>query len=689
MKINLLSKGIIILFLVVFFKGNAQRILVKDSLKNLLSEVVITGITLNKNLSTSTENVQVVSNEELNVAEGLNYTSFLNNVPGVFMQSGALNTNRITIRGIGARSPFGTTAIRAYFGEIPLTDGNGNSAIEDFELGAVSSIEIHKGPSGSSFGVGLGGTIILKPSYGKFESIESSGEVTYGSFGLKRYLLKTSVANSKVATNFVYSNTESNGFRENNNYKRETFTATALVAITSKDSIQFLGNYTNLKAFIPSSINLETLNSRPQSAAPTWKAAQGFEDFQSLLLGVSWQHNFTAKTALHSSVFTTVKQNNEPRPFNILNEKSNAYGFRSRVAGSIANKFNWGAGGELFYDNLKNSTFENRFRDFEPNIGSVVGERLSQLNEIRRYYNVFGEASYTFSEKWLLSLGIVSPKLGLLFDLKKNIQLKASIAHGFSPPTTEETLLPEGEINFNLKPEQGWNFELGSRFSFFRNKLNGNISVYSLQVDDLLVSRRAADESLFAINANYSIYQYKFDTFVDKGVDFSNNELTGVPSGVFNSGIFLQSKVGFYGNLNFQQVGSIPANDANTVFSDSYNLVNVKLGYQNFYKKLKFKAFLGINNIFDVDYVSQLQVNASGFGGNAPRYFYPGNPNYKYETVVADLEIPWGFTWLPDGSMLITEKEGKLYSWTGWLIGYRITSGIQNKWLDLFYSFFN
>jgi len=483
MKINLLSKGIIILFLVVFFKGNAQRILVKDSLKNLLSEVVITGITLNKNLSTSTENVQVVSNEELNVAEGLNYTSFLNNVPGVFMQSGALNTNRITIRGIGARSPFGTTAIRAYFGEIPLTDGNGNSAIEDFELGAVSSIEIHKGPSGSSFGVGLGGTIILKPSYGKFESIESSGEVTYGSFGLKRYLLKTSVANSKVATNFVYSNTESNGFRENNNYKRETFTATALVAITSKDSIQFLGNYTNLKAFIPSSINLETLNSRPQSAAPTWKAAQGFEDFQSLLLGVSWQHNFTAKTALHSSVFTTVKQNNEPRPFNILNEKSNAYGFRSRVAGSIANKFNWGAGGELFYDNLKNSTFENRFRDFEPNIGSVVGERLSQLNEIRRYYNVFGEASYTFSEKWLLSLGfnfnqtsysitdefnsglenqsgsfkfnpIVSPKLGLLFDLKKNIQLKASIAHGFSPPTTEETLLPEGEINFNLKPEQ-------------------------------------------------------------------------------------------------------------------------------------------------------------------------------------------------------------------------------------------
>ena len=32
----------------------------------------------------------------------------------------------------------------------------------------------------------------------------------------------------------------------------------------------------------------------------------------------------------------------------------------------------------------------------------------------------------------------------------------------------------------------------------------------------------------------------------------------------------------------------------------------------------------------------------------------------EYEIVVSDLNIPWGFTFLPDNSMLITEKEGKL-----------------------------
>lgn len=35
--------------------------------------------------------------------------------------------------------------------------------------------------------------------------------------------------------------------------------------------------------------------------------------------------------------------------------------------------------------------------------------------------------------------------------------------------------------------------------------------------------------------------------------------------------------------------------------------------------------------------------------------------NYKVEQVIDGLSIPWGMVWLPDGSMLITEKSGALY----------------------------
>ncbi|MEX0883441.1 MAG: PQQ-dependent sugar dehydrogenase [Cyclobacteriaceae bacterium] len=45
---------------------------------------------------------------------------------------------------------------------------------------------------------------------------------------------------------------------------------------------------------------------------------------------------------------------------------------------------------------------------------------------------------------------------------------------------------------------------------------------------------------------------------------------------------------------------------------------------------------------------------------NGPEPIDPVWNNYEIETVVEDLKIPWGFDFLPDGSMLITERSGEL-----------------------------
>ena len=39
----------------------------------------------------------------------------------------------------------------------------------------------------------------------------------------------------------------------------------------------------------------------------------------------------------------------------------------------------------------------------------------------------------------------------------------------------------------------------------------------------------------------------------------------------------------------------------------------------------------------------------------------PEEINYTFETIATDISIPWGMTWLPDGSMLVTEKLGAIY----------------------------
>src|SRR5690606_2942858 len=115
-------------------------------------------------------------------ANNTNIAPTLSRIPGILMQTGTLSTNRITIRGVGARNLFGTGKIRAYFKDIPLTNGSGETSVEDLELATIARLEIDKGSS-TIYGAGLGGTIHLTPQNAYLNQTNAQGEFSFGSFG--------------------------------------------------------------------------------------------------------------------------------------------------------------------------------------------------------------------------------------------------------------------------------------------------------------------------------------------------------------------------------------------------------------------------------------------------------------------------------------------------------------------------
>ncbi len=72
------------------------------------------------------------------------------------MQQGSLNTNRITIRGIGARSQYGTNRVKAYFNAIPLTSGEGETVLEDIDLATIGENRNHQRPQFHQFWFWIG-----------------------------------------------------------------------------------------------------------------------------------------------------------------------------------------------------------------------------------------------------------------------------------------------------------------------------------------------------------------------------------------------------------------------------------------------------------------------------------------------------------------------------------------------------
>src|SRR5690606_36616089 len=115
-----------------------------------LDEIIISSTYQKK--STVIIPTEKISAEKLDAYSPIDLVSAINETPGVIIQSRAINTNRIVIRGVGSRKLYGTNTIRAYFNGIPITNGIGDTAIDAFVPEDMQSLEIVKGPKATQYG---------------------------------------------------------------------------------------------------------------------------------------------------------------------------------------------------------------------------------------------------------------------------------------------------------------------------------------------------------------------------------------------------------------------------------------------------------------------------------------------------------------------------------------------------------
>lgn len=606
--------------------------------------------------------------------------SAINQISGVYLLSGALNTNRITIRGVGARIPYGTDKLRLYFNGIPVTNGTGFSTIEAYDFENLGSIEVIKGPKGTAYGSNLGGTVLLETKTVRGDKTRLTNSFTLGSYNMLKDNLAFSHSEDNLKITFSYNHLETDGYRENNRFERDGILLNTDFKINTRSSLSFLVNYIDYTAHIASSINQTDFEEDPTRAASNWLAAQGYEANKYLLTGLSHTYLFSEHLKNTTSIFYTYLDHYEPRPFNILDEFTNGYGFRSQFDGDLG-KAQYVLGGELYKDEYHWGTFDNLYSDNNGE-GSLQGEQLSKNTEFRRQFNLFGSITYPFSADFSAQLGlnlnkthynfkdlfntgdanasavrdfdaILLPSLGLEYSFDRG-KLYANVNRGFSNPSLEETLNPDGVINPDIAQEKGTNYELGTLWSFFKKRLSTNLTIYRMDIKDLLVAQRVGEDQYIGKNAgktrhqgleldlryrgklsqsltlmpyiSYTLSDHNFVDFVDGDNDYSGNPLTGVPKHRLSSGFDLHHSKGVTLNLTHQFVDKIPLTDATSLYSDSFNVFHLKLGYRtSLSQNLSMGINAGINNIFDSNYAQSVLINAVGFGGAQPRYFYPGN----------------------------------------------------------------
>ncbi len=687
-------KKILLLFLFSGVGCYAQN----DSIPGTkLEEVVISSLHINDSLLDAPASVGILTQKKLQRDNLSDIAPAINRISGVLMQSGAYNTNRISIRGIGARTPFGTNKIRAFYGNIPLTSGDSETTIEDLNTENLNRAEIIKGPLSSLYGAGLGGAILLEPKVHSGMGSTVSAGVVYGSYALEKTNADYSFTGKTAAVNLNYHKLDSDGWRQNSAYHREGETLSGELFRTEKSKLTYLANYTYLKAYIPSSINKDMFENNPRSAAPTWLASKGFEQYRSYLAGLSYDFEM-GKLKNSTSIFLNAKKSNEPRPFDILRQKTFAYGARTQFSGNFrlfSRKADFILGAEYFGDRFEAGTFENLYQENDGN-GSLQGAQLTGVKQHRSFYNAFGQIRMPLLAKFEVQSGlnvnktwfslddtfplenrssesypydaIFSPQASLLFRPDASRTIYFSVSRGFSLPSVEETLTASGTINTNIRPENGYNLELGGKWYFAHRHFYAEIALYRMKIRDLLVAKRIGDDQYAGVNAGKTLHEgfeasvefnsalshqifinayfsgsigrYRFEDFNDGGNDFSGNRLTGVPDSKCNAGFTVSGKPGWYLSADFLYVDRLPLDDANTVYNAAYRLTNFKIGWRlRPLPHLSVHFAAGVNNVFNEHYASMVLVNATAQGTALPRYYYPGLPVNFYGNFAATYDF--------------------------------------------------
>ena len=136
------------------------------------------------------------------------------------------------------------------------------------------------------------------------------------------------------------------------------------------------------------------------------------------------------------------------------------------------------------------------------------------------------------------------------------------------------------------------------------------------------------------VNLSVPWSEFEFDSFVDdNGNDFSGNNLPGLPRHFGYIGPRYVSEKGLSGTLESVYSGRLYANTANTVEVLGYAVVNFRVSHEFDQDNWTLRPYLGINNLFNEQYNSNIRISAFG-----SRFFEPAPTRNLYAGIVVRLK---------------------------------------------------
>jgi iron complex outermembrane receptor protein len=587
-------------------------------------------------------------------------------VPGVFLQNrdNFAQGQRISIRGFGARAPFGVRGITVMVDGIPYTLPDGQAQLDAIDLDSAERIEVIRGPSSVLYGNAAGGVIDVTTADGR-DNPGTSLRAEAGSDGYRKTSLQTGGSQGDWSHHVSLSALNVDGYREQSSTEKYLLNAKLRRELGSERALTAIVNLLdNSRSEDPGALNADEVAEGRDQAAPNSLALDAGQNVDQQLLGLQYEDLAAGPGELYLKGFISQRDFEQQLPY----VGDSRIGYQRDYLGASAEYHH-----EVTLGNLPLSYIagvevarqdDERFRN-DVNPQGVVGEQLAEETQTATSTGVFAQGDLALTEQLTLSLGARfdrvelevddryqddgdqsgdrrfdewSGSAGLSYRYRPQHQVYVNTGTAFETPTFSEFANPAGGgFNPSVSPQKAWNREVGARGYVGPLALDYDLTLFSVRVRDELVPYDEGDRTFYQnagdtdrdgielalgwqfadqwrLDSALTLARYEFDRFSTPAERFGGNRIPGLPEQTWVNQLTWEGRDDRFATLETQYTGDMVADNANEVEVDDYWLLNLRAG--NGWRlgdDTRLSAYVGVRNLLDEEHYANVRLNA-GFG---------------------------------------------------------------------------
>ncbi|MFN2410913.1 MAG: TonB-dependent receptor family protein [Halomonas sp.] len=589
-------------------------------------------------------------------------------VPGVFLQNrdNFAQGQRISIRGFGARAPFGVRGITVMVDGIPYTLPDGQAQLDAIDLDSAERIEVIRGPSSVLYGNAAGGVIDVTTADGR-DNPGTSVRAEAGSDGYRKTSLQTGGSQGDWSHHVSLSALNVDGYREQSSTEKYLLNAKLRRELGSERALTAIVNLLdNPHSEDPGGLTLEAAQKDPKGTtdsafySPTRLDAGQNVDQQ--LLGLQYEDLAAGPGEFYLKGFISQRDFEQQLPY----VGDSRLGYQRDYLGASAEYHHEVTLGDLPLSYITGVEVaqqdDERFRN-DVNPQGAVGEQVAEETQTATSTGVFAQGDLALTEQVTLSLGARfdrveleiddrylddeggdqsgeqnfnewSGSAGVSYRYRPQHQVYVNTGTAFETPTFSEFANPAGGgFNPSVSPQKSWNREVGARGYLAPLALDYDLTLFSVRVRDELVPYDEGDRTFYQnagdtgregielalgwqfadqwrLDSALTLARYEFDRFSTPAERFGGNRIPGLPEQTWVNQLTWEGRDDRFATLETLYTGDMVADNANEVEVDDYWLLNLRAGNGwRLGNDTRLNAYVGVRNLLDEDHYANVRLN--------------------------------------------------------------------------------